>query len=157
MRAGGMAVIPQSPRVDFPTRLLPTHSLTLWGYTKMDDPRWTWGEKYFFLRQDKNIQKPQKIGLMNTSGWAAYLNEGTAFIKQFNFNPDAVYPDFNCNFETFTDSYMLEMESLSPLVKVEQGKQIEHLEIWSLAKKVALPKNDVDVDQTILSLLNDRF
>ena len=39
----------------------------------------------------------------NEDGWAAYINKDQIFLKNFEMNIDGEYPDFGCNFETFTN------------------------------------------------------
>ncbi|MEP7108225.1 MAG: hypothetical protein ABI760_09580, partial [Ferruginibacter sp.] len=41
---GGRAIIPHEPYGEGDDFLLPARSLALWQYTKMNDPRWIWGE-----------------------------------------------------------------------------------------------------------------
>lgn len=153
MKAGGRVIVPHPARVSHDENLLPTHTLTLWGFTKMDDPRWTWGEKYYSLRQDGSFDYCQKIGSMNTKGWAAYQLGDTVFIKKFGYNPTQTYPDLNCNFETYTDQNMLEVETLGPLVQIAPGQKAEHLEEWSLHKGIKPSTTDVEIDKNILPLI----
>jgi hypothetical protein len=154
MRPGGVAIIPQAKRIDFPVRLTPTHSLALWGYTRMIDNRWTWGDRYIFLRQDSNAEKPQKFGIYDAAGWAAYSSHGDLFIKEFTALSDVTYPDFNCNFEAFTNNKMLEMESLGPLQVLAPGCELQHDEVWSLYSGIPQPDSDVAVDRDILPLIH---
>ena len=90
MAAGGKEIIPQNAR---DTGMLPNRMISLWPYTKLNDPRVYWGEKYITLQQDINAKTPFKIGLNNEDGWAVYLNHGNAFVK-YQHIPNAVYPDF---------------------------------------------------------------
>ncbi len=131
MRGPGTAIFPQEPPVD---QLLPVRPLVLWGYTDMRDARWTWGTKFIQLRSDPAADKPQKFGIMNTLGWAAYAREEAVFIKRFNFDPKAVYPDFGCNTESYTRGDMIEVETVGPLRKIESGAFVEHVEHWFLFK-----------------------
>jgi hypothetical protein len=153
VKAGGKVIVPHSQRIGHDDQLTPNESLALWGYTKMDDPRWTWGEKYFFLQQDPSAKACQKIGSLNTFGWAANYNKGDVFIKKFGYNPALTYPDLNCNFETYTDASILEIETLGPMLLIEPGKKAEHNEEWSLHKGIKPINNDADVDKYILPLL----
>ncbi len=153
MKAGGKVIVPHSKRIAHDDQLTPNESLALWGYTKMDDPRWTWGEKYFSLQQDPSMKTCQKIGSLNTFGWAAYQNKGDVFIKKFGYDPMALYPDLNCNFETYTDANILEIETLSPMIQIQPGKKAEHAEEWSLHKGIKPTLNDQDIDKYILPLL----
>jgi hypothetical protein len=153
MRQGGVAIIPQSKRKEFPSQLTPTHSITLWSYARMSDPRWTWGDRTIFLRQDPSIEKPQKFGIYNTEGWAAYWNDQQLFIKSFHVSNTQRYPDMNCNFEAFTNNEILELETLGPLETVLPGGHLDHVENWSIFKDVQKPVSDDDVDRIILPLL----
>jgi len=54
------------------------------------------------------------------------------FIKTFDHAPGGHYPDGGCNFETFTNSEMLEVESLGELVTLQPGESTTHFENWYL-------------------------
>jgi hypothetical protein len=153
MAQGGTAIVPHPPRGSHPKDLLPVNTLTLWAYTDLSDPRWTWGNKYVLLRQDAQATKPQKIGASVPDGWAAYANAGNLFVKKFAYLPGAKYADHGCNFETFTNDEMLEVETLGPLVSLAPGATVEHEEHWFLFRDVPTPRNDADVDRQILPLV----
>lgn len=153
MKAGGKVIVPHAPKFSHDDRLIPTHTLTLWGFTKMDDPRWIWGEKYFSLKQDSSFNYCQKIGSQNTYGWAAYQLGDEVFIKKFGYNPSLTYPDMNCNFETYTDQSILEIETLGPMVQLEPGQTTDHFEEWSLHKGVEPSTTDAEIDKNILPLV----
>jgi hypothetical protein len=48
---------------------------------------------------------------------------------------------------------MLELETLSPIARVEPGAAIEHVENWFLWRDVPVPRDDNDVDRYILPTL----
>jgi len=150
MAQGGRAIIPLPPRGSHEGSLLPTNIMTLWAYTDLADPRWTWGTRYVMLRQDPAAEKPQKIGLMVPDGWVAYARDGHLFIKKFSYVPGGHYPDFGCSVETFTNADMLEAETLTPLVHLEPGATVEHVEHWLLFRDVPMPQDDADVDAHVL-------
>jgi len=153
MRGGGKVIVPQPPRVPHDGNLLPTHTMAIWGFTNMGDPRWIWGEKYYSLKQDSSFDYCQKIGSVNTAGWAAYQHGGDVFIKKFKYDPTKIYPDFNSNFETYTDQNILEVETLGPNVLLEPGKKVEHLEEWNLHKGIKPSTTDAEIDKNILPLV----
>jgi hypothetical protein len=148
MAAGGTAVVPLPSRGEHPRDLLPGNHIVLWPYTNMADPRWTWGQKYILLRQTD--APPQKAGADVPDGWAAYANTVCLFIKLFERQAGAVYPDLGCNFETFTNRVMLEVETLGPLARVEPGASVEHVEDWCLFPATPLPQSDADVERDLL-------
>lgn len=150
MAQGGVCVFPLPPRGSHPENLVPASTLTLWKFTNMSDARWTWGQKYVMLRQDADNDDPQKVGASVPDGWAAYINDGTMFVKKFDFDPDALYTDLGSNFETFTNADILEVETLGPLHLLEPGESLEHIETWSLHQNVPTPQTEADVDTHIL-------
>ncbi len=128
----GRAVIPQEPAVSHAERLLPVRSMALWGYTDMQDPRYTWGTRFVQMRCDPAQRASQKIGFLNTQGWAAYVRAGEVFLKRFAFDPQARYADLGCNLEVYTSGDMLELETLGPLSRLAPGAGVEHVERWYL-------------------------
>jgi hypothetical protein len=118
----------------------------LWHYTDLSDPRWTLGQKYMRLRSDAESPEPQKIGLLNKQGWAAYLRGETLFVKRVAYVEGATYPDYNCNFETYTAGAFMEVESLGALARLEPGESAEHTEAWSLLSGVAAENLDATLD-----------
>jgi hypothetical protein len=153
MAQGGEAVFPQEPYAPHPECLVPARPLVLWHFTDMSDPRWTWGRKYIRLRQDPKATTKQKAGLLNKAGWGAYLLNGDVFVKRHDCDPSATYTDMGCNTETYTDPDFLEMETLSPLTRLEPGATLEHRERWLLTRADVGP-TDEDIDSGILPLLD---
>ncbi len=54
------------------------------------------------------------------------------------------------NVETFTNSDMLELETLGPMTKLEPGACVEHVERWRLFRDAPLPADDADLDAYVL-------
>ncbi|HEY5770569.1 MAG TPA: hypothetical protein VIS71_12060 [Terrimicrobium sp.] len=131
MQAEGVEIIPQPPLGEHPRDLLPNRSMVLWTYTDLADLRLTLGTKFWLLRQAAGYPAI-KIGLGHRERWIAYVLSDTLFIKTFHYDPTAAYPDGGCNFETFTNSEMLEIESLGPLVTLPPGATANHHEAWHL-------------------------
>ena len=150
---GGRAIIPQEPFGEGHEYLLPVRSLALWKYTKMNDPRWIWGEKYIQAKQDPSNISEQKLGILNQQGWSAYYLNGELLIKKFNYNPGAVYPDYGSNNEIYIDGNFLEMETLGPLTTIPPAGVVTHLEHWLLTKAIA-DESEESIDATILPVVN---
>ena len=153
MAKNGRAIIPQEFYRTWDDYLLPARPLVLWHYTKMNDERWLWGEKYIQLKQDPDSNSPQKIGLLNKLSWEAYYLNGFVFIKRYSFNPNAKYPDYNCNTEVYTDPNLFELETLGPLQKIDPDDYIEHKENWYLFK-VKINEDENSIDTNLLPLIN---
>lgn len=152
MAPGGRAVFPHEPYRPHPEYLAPARPLTLWHYTDMKDPRWIWGTRYIQLKQDPRATTKQKIGIMNTLGWAAYYLNGDLFLKRFGFDPKATYVDFGCNTETYTDPEMIEVETLGALKQMQPGDKSEHVEHWFLYS-AQLDESEASVERVILPLV----
>jgi hypothetical protein len=152
MAPGGRAIFPQEPYRPHPEFLQPARAMVVWGYTDMKDPRWTWGTKYIQLRQNPKAESKQKVGLMNTLGWAAYYLNGELFLKRFAFDPKLSYPDWGCNNETFTDPDMLEVETLGPLAKLPPDGHVDHMEHWFL-NRMQLGDTEASLDKQLLPLV----
>ncbi|HEY0099751.1 MAG TPA: hypothetical protein VGB76_12450 [Pyrinomonadaceae bacterium] len=153
MRGGGTAIFPQEPYISWDDYLLPARPLVLWHYTDLTDARWSIGKKFIRLRTDASASHPQKIGLLNKQGWAAYAHGATLFLKRFAYEESANYPDYGCNCETYTAGDFIEVESLSPLRRLEPGASAEHLERWSLFEGVEAGATEEELEAAIAQLV----
>ncbi|RLG82415.1 MAG: hypothetical protein DRO40_07700 [Thermoprotei archaeon] len=132
MRRNGYAIIPVKAKcVDKPC-LKPNRLIALWPYTKLNDPRLRFFEKYVVIKQDPSIKDKLKIGVRSEKSWLGYYIEGLLFIKTSTFHEDRTYPDYGVNLEVYTDSRILEIETLSPLERVLPMKELVHVEKWKL-------------------------
>lgn len=153
MTTNGMAIIPQEPYQSWSENLLPVRPMVLWGYTRMDDPRWRFGNRYVTLKQDPKNTSPNKAGFGNKQGWGAYLFENYLFIKVAPYKAGTCYPDMGCSFEVYTDHRFLELESLGPLVNLKPQETVEHIEHWFLFEGVKMENTDESIDQNLLPLV----
>ncbi len=157
MAGSGKAILPLPPRAPVAAdRLLPEGVLALWCYTDLADPRWRIGTKYIQLHQGKNHAcrfKEQMTGIYNPFGWGAYFRQGHLFVKRAEVRRNAKYPDFGCNFETYTDPYSLELETLGPLQNLEPGQTAEHTENWWLFRDIPGGEDETWVDSVILPVV----
>ncbi|MBN1965099.1 MAG: hypothetical protein JW910_10650 [Anaerolineae bacterium] len=154
MAVGGVGIVPLPERGTHPADLLPNTQLIFWSYCDLSDPRWTFGREYILLRQDVHSTAPQKFGGRVLDGWIAYANGGTLFAKTFADVPGAAYPDLGCSAELFSCDWMLEMETLAPLVRLEPGSTATHDERWALFPDVPTPQNDADVKAHVQPLID---
>jgi len=150
---GGTVVLPQEPYRSHDDYLLPARPMVLWHYTDLSDPRWTFGKKYIRLAVDDALTEPQKVGIANKQGWAAYARRRTLFVKRFAFSDGVAYPDCGCNCETYTAGSFVEVETLGPVFYLEPGESADHAERWQLFKDVTLGDTDDDVEAAIAPLL----
>lgn len=157
MAPGGVEIIPLPPKRPHPGSPKNAKSaadyaaeqvIIPWPYLDFQDPRWHFGSKFITLRQDPN-KGPTKLGLAHKTGGVGYLNGGTLFVKRFDFVDGKTYPDSGVNFETFTNEDMLEIETLGPIVSLEPGKTVEHLEHWELFANMGEVGDETALEKTI--------
>ena len=127
--AGGVEIFPQSTKDN---GLLSNRRNVFWSYSDIYDDRFFLCNKYGTLQQVKGAEGKFKIGINNEDGWAAYVNNGQIFKKNFVMNINGEYPDYGCNFETFTNGIFLECESLGELKTLKNGETVYLTEMWSL-------------------------
>lgn len=154
--AGGTVVIPQEPYISHDDELLPARPMVLWHYTDLSDPRWTLGKTFIRLKVDASLAEPQKVGVADKQGWAAYAPGGPGgllFVKVFDYVDGAVYPDDGCNCETYTAGSFVELETLGPMHRLEPGDAAEHSERWQLFNDVTLGESDDEVDAALRPVL----
>ena len=151
MAPGGTCIIPLPEKRPHTEVLTPEFPLVLWPYTDMADSRLHFGRRYFTFSQD-SAKGPTKFGMALQLGWTAYHLNGDLFVKNFDYDPCATYPDYGCNFETFSNEEMLEVESLGPLTLLEPGETIEHVETWRLYANVPAVTDEDSIDRNIRPL-----
>jgi hypothetical protein len=156
MRPGGTAIIPWPPFRPHPEDhaesaedYAPGITMALWPYCRLSDARFEFGDSFLRIKQDSQATGPTKIGLGLAAGWAGYLHGDTLFLKRFPWRSSAPYPDGGCNFESYTDNALLELESLGPLTVLPPGQQLEHTEVWALATGLAGLTDDQALEERV--------
>ena len=129
---GGVAILPQLTTPLDEAGLLPNRQLTLWPYTAWSDARLELDDDFILVHARADMPAHFKIGYMNPHNWVAYLDRGFLFCKYTDPQPQRPHPDMGCNTEVYTDDAFLELETLSPLTRLEPGAQLHHQEIWEL-------------------------
>lgn len=130
--SGSQAILPLPAPQAHHAALLPVTQLSLWAYTRLNDPRLQLGERFIRLQHDPNQTTPLKIGAYVPQGWLAALNGEYALVKTFGAQPNQPYPDNGCNAELFVNPHILELESLAPLQTLAPGQTATHIEHWHI-------------------------
>ncbi len=154
MGSGGRAILPLSSRIAMDRdHYQPVGVFGIWSFTDLADPRWVLGTSYIQLRQLTNPTgrfREQMGGIFNSAGWGAYFRDGYLFVKRAAVIGDAQYPDFGCNFEVFTNPAFIELETLGPLVELQPGETVEHVERWWLFAGVPIGENEAWIDSAVV-------
>lgn len=144
MAPGGLSILKQRTH---PAEAVsePNLKISIWSHTPIKDSRVTWGDEYILLKQDGNFQKSFKTGVSCDAGWLAYANNQSLFVKYYEFDSKAEYPDFGSSVELYTCCRFSEIETLSPLVELAPGAEIRHKEVWRL----------FEIDKSVKELLDE--
>lgn len=129
-RLGGTAILPMPVGNVDAAGLLPNRQISFWPYTRINDPRLCLRDDYVIFKAD--ALPPFKMGYFNPHGWLAYWVDGVLFKKSFDTQLGKPYPDNNSNAELYCNDEFVELESLSPLVKLQPGESTQHVEVWEL-------------------------
>ena len=114
--------------------LNPLCYLSVWDHTSLGDPRVTFESDRITVTH-LPIDGKMKIGIGHPIPSVRYTVVGCVFTKQYEVVEGGKYPDGGVSYETYTDSSMVEMESLSPLKTLLPLCSAEHREIWSLCRE----------------------
>ena len=80
LRLGGVVIAPMPVGNSDPDGLLPNRQISLWPYTRVQDPRLLWGDDFILVKASPDLPAC-KIGYFNPHGWLAYWIEGILFRK----------------------------------------------------------------------------
>jgi hypothetical protein len=141
-RLGGVAILPQPVGNADPAGLLANRQLSLWPYTKLDDPRLILRDDCILIRADPEAipdSSPVKVGYFNPQGWMAYWLDGVLFVKRFDPAAGVPLPDGGCNTESYCNHKFLELESLGPLAALPPETAVTHTETWELYTSLDQP------------------
>ena len=133
------------------TGFLHNRTLSIWEYTDLADERLSFVGKYLKLKQIPGKNSALKIGGKISAGFGFYVKDNLLFIKRANYQAEKTYPDAGCNFETYTDDKIIEMESLSPIETLKQNQAIVHMENWYIKKiegKISL-QTESEIDEFV--------
>lgn len=148
LASGGTEFIPLSRAQ---TGFLPNRTMALWSYSDIRDPRFTLTDTYATLFHDEQAAKPFKAGFNVTDGSIVYCAGNQIFRQSFGGYDEGVqYPDFGCNFETYTNKHFLECEILGALRAYQPGESAIIDETWEIRETAMKP------EQIIASLTEGR-
>lgn len=134
---GGLMAV---PNCSYDSGFVSNRCVSMWPYSKMNDERVYWGDKFITVTPDTKHEKPFKFGSTVADEYAAYFNHNQMVIKKLEFY-EAEYPNYSCNFESYTNNDFIEIESLSPLFTLEPNETESFTEKWYVVDNVKCPSN----------------
>lgn len=137
LASGGREFVPLSKKQ---TGFLPNRTMALWSYSDLQDPRFVVTDTYATLLHDPNAAKAFKAGFNVNDGYAVYAAGNQIFRKHFSPYAEGNYPDFGCNFETYTNRHFLECELLGVMREYAPGEQAVIDETWEICETDQTPE-----------------
>lgn len=137
LSGGGTEIIPMCRKNN---GFLPNRVMSLWSYTDVSDDRFRLTNNYAALRHDVNADHPFKVGFNVTDGYAVYFANGQMFRKSITPHRDVRYPDFCCNFETYTNQHFIECETLGEERDYAPGESAVIEETWEITDTDMTPE-----------------
>lgn len=126
---GGELTVPLNDKVN---DLLPSQNFVIWPYAHLNDDRLCIFDGKMTLKQRDG--DAFKIGLFSKKREALYELEGKVLKITFE-EKKGNFVDFSCNFETYTNSHIIEIEALGPLEKVAKNSFLELKEKFEILSK----------------------
>lgn len=148
LRLGGVAIFPQPQENVDDAGLLSNRHLSIWPYTRIDDPRLVLRDNFVLVHAIPSLP-PIKLGYFNPHGWMGYWLDGVLFIKRFDTQPLASYPDNGCNSESYCSDKFIELESLGSLGALNPGQTVVHTELWEVTDRLDMPFIPEQIQQLI--------
>ncbi len=129
MAPGGVCIMPLGTDPEgYP--FAPDRTLNFWPYTDLRDKRLSIGSDYIIVKQDPKAKKAFKMGYNDVSGWVAYVNNGQALVKYFDYDFEGDYSDEGCSMECYSNEQFTEMELLGAKETLEPGETVQFVEYW---------------------------
>ena len=151
LRLGGVAIFPQPQGNADDAGLLSNRHLSIWPYTHINDPRLVLGDDFVLIHAMASLP-PIKLGYFNPHGWIGYWLDGVLFIKRFDAQASASYPDNGCNTESYCNDKFIELESLGPLASLSPGQTAVHTELWEVIEGLDTPLIPEQIQKSIARL-----
>jgi len=145
LRRKGIVIVPLNENNK---GFLPSRNFVYWSYSDLKDARFNVSGDAATLKQSEDYKYPFKFGIFSEKGAAGYLVDGMLFIKNFDVNPNGDYPDYKCNFESYTNDKIIECETLGELTELRSGETSIHTEVWNFIKT-----GDITAEEAVKKML----
>lgn len=144
VKPGGVGVLPLKMGNADPHGLLPNREIVLWPYTPIGSEHLSLTDAAIFVHA--NMKKAAlKVGASNPVGWIAYAVDDQMFVKRSAYIEGGNYLDRGASSQIYCNQDFLELETLSPLVMLQPGEGISHIERWEVYPSGAWPNEIAEV------------
>jgi len=150
-RQGGVGIFPQPVGNTDEAGLLSNRQLVVWPYTRLAEPRLHLRDDFILVHATPSLP-PIKFGYFNPHGWMAYWLDGVLFVKRFDVQMSASYPDHGCNAESYCNDQFIELETLGPLTRLEPGETVFHMETWEVYTELVPDLIPPEIQKIITSM-----
>ncbi len=125
---GGQAVLPLPGER---SANVPGSVLAFWPYVRLPDPRLQLEGDCMRFNAGPH-ENEFKLGYFNLAGWVTYERQGVRLTKRFEPQPGKPHADAACNVEIYCNNEFFELETLGPLVTLQPGQSVHHIETWEI-------------------------
>lgn len=135
--ADGAAILPIGAESADEGEYQANRSIVLWPYTNPGAEGFEWSRRAVVVRGSSGPK--QKIGVENRNGWVAYHRGTLLFAKWTNLhNGSLPHVDRGASVQVYRDHRFIELETLSPIRRLERGDALHHREVWRVVETAPL-------------------
>lgn len=149
IKGGGLMILPQN--TDTANSLYPNRTISFWPGTDIHDSRIFYGNRYITINYKPGCERALKIGCNNVFGCLVFVGKNYTFMKRYVHSVKAAYPDFGSSCEICCKKDFAEIQSLSPIYRIEPGHIVKHVENLSAfpTKMNVSPTNEDEISRYI--------
>ncbi len=140
--ADGAAILPLGAESVDDGGYQANRSVVLWPYTNPGAEEFRWSGDAVVLEGSGGPK--QKVGMENQNGWVAYHRGSVLFAKWANLHDASLrYADRGASVQVYRDHRFVELETLSPVRRLEHGDALHHREVWRVIETGPLDRSDL--------------
>jgi hypothetical protein len=140
--ADGAAILPLGAESVDDGSYQANRSIVLWPYTNPGAQEFRWSRDVVVLEGSDGPK--QKLGVENRNGWIAYHRGSVLFAKWAALrDPGLRYSDRGASAQVYRDHRFIELETLSPIRRLDRGDALHHREVWRVIETAPLDRADL--------------
>lgn len=138
----GAAILPLGAEAIDDGAYQANRSIVLWPYSNPGAEGFRWSRDAVVL--EGSSAPKQKLGAENRNGWLAY-HRGSLLFAKWSRRHDVShrYVDRGASIQVYRDHRFIELETLSPIRRLERGDALHHREVWRVIETGQLDRADL--------------